>query len=97
MLKRYARVFITLKIIENFIFFLVFFNTLILSLDGLLSPESEGAISTLNLILTYIFAVEMIIKIFGFGFKGYTRDSFNIFDGIIVILSMAELVMKEGF
>jgi len=83
--------------VENFIYFLVFFNTLILSLDGLLSKESEGVIVTINTLLTYIFTLEMVIKLFGLGFRLYVKDSFNIFDGIIVILSIFELLIRDGF
>lgn len=32
----------------------------------------------------------MIIKLFGLGFKGYLRDSFNLFDGIIVMISIID-------
>ena len=36
--------------------------------------------------LTIIFAVEMVLKLIGLGFRQYLRDGFNIFDGIIVIV-----------
>ena len=32
----------------------------------------------------------MVLKIFGMGIKGYLSDSFNIFDGLIVIISVVE-------
>jgi len=38
----------------------------------------------------------MIIKLVGIGFKGYVRDSFNIFDGTIVILSIVELIISSA-
>ena len=36
----------------------------------------------------------MIIKIYGLGLNGYSKDFFNVFDGCVVILSLIELVMK---
>lgn len=36
--------------------------------------------------------VEMIIKIVGLGFKGYYQDAYNIFDSIIVISSIVDLL-----
>lgn len=33
----------------------------------------------------------MILKLFGLGLKGYVADNFNVFDGIIVIVSIVEL------
>ncbi len=43
------------------------------------------------------FLVEMLLKVVGLGFKGYTSDSFNIFDGVIVILSTVEIVISYSF
>ena len=42
-----------------------------------------------------IFLVEMIIKIIGLGLKGYCSDTMNIFDGIIVIVSLIELLLLK--
>lgn len=36
----------------------------------------------------------MILKIFGFGLKGYCKEKINLFDGTIVIISIFELFMK---
>jgi len=36
----------------------------------------------------------MVIKLFGLGFKEYSRDSFNLFDAVVVILSLVEVVME---
>ena len=35
----------------------------------------------------------MILKLIGLGIKGYCKDRFNIFDGVIVILSTIEVIM----
>lgn len=40
-----------------------------------------------NLIFTIIFTVELAIKLFALGLKGYVKDTMNIFDCIIVIIS----------
>lgn len=48
-------------------------------------------LNKLNLFFTLLFAIEMILKLIGIGPKEYLRDTFNIFDGIIVILSIVEL------
>ena len=44
------------------------------------------ALDILNYIFTGIFFIEFILKIFGYGFYGYIKDSFNLFDGTIVII-----------
>lgn len=35
----------------------------------------------------------MVIKLIGLGFKGYIIDAYNIFDGIIVILSIIDEII----
>jgi hypothetical protein len=35
----------------------------------------------------------MIIKLIGLGFKEYVKDTFNIFDAVVVALSLIELVL----
>ena len=37
----------------------------------------------------------MIIKVMGMGIKDYTSDSFNIFDGTIVFISIIEMIMEK--
>jgi hypothetical protein len=33
----------------------------------------------------------MIMNLIGLGIKGYVSDGFNVFDGIVVIISLVEL------
>jgi len=39
-----------------------------------------------NLIFSFLFAAEMLLKIVSDGPFGYIRDGFNVFDGFIVVL-----------
>lgn len=43
-----------------------------------------------NHVIGNLFVVEMVLKIFGLGFKNYVKDKLNIFDAIIVITSFLE-------
>lgn len=43
---------------------------------------------TLDLVIVWIFVAELILKIFGLGFRGYFSDRWNIFDFTIVIASL---------
>ena len=36
----------------------------------------------------------MVIKLLGLGFREYARDSFNLFDAAIVILSIIEIILE---
>ena len=48
-----------------------------------------------NTVFTIWFLVEFLLKLIGSGLKNYLRDSFNIFDAIIVIFSVIELILTK--
>jgi hypothetical protein len=50
--------------------------------------------SYLNYFFAAIFTVESILKIIAFGFKGYFRDSGNIFDFVIVLTTISSTVLS---
>ena len=52
--------------------------------------------NTINIVFTLIFFLEMVIKLTGLGFRTYYKDAFNIFDSIIVYLSLLDLGLKYG-
>ena len=82
---------------ENFLLIAVMLNTCVLAMDGLFtSDESVSLLGKLNLVFTIIFIVEMVLKIMGFGIKGYVGDKMNLFDALIVLLSIVELVMPSS-
>lgn len=49
------------------------------------------ALEIFNTIFTTIFLIEFLLKFSGYGFYGYIKDAFNVFDGIVVIISLIEL------
>lgn len=59
--------------------------------------ELTHAVEISNILFTFIFACEMVMKILGEGCYAYLRDGFNAFDGVVVIVSLMELFAdKEG-
>ena len=73
---------------------LIVANTFVLALDGYpRNLEREKIAQTLNDIFSWCFVAEMIIKIIGLGFREYARDTFNIFDAILVIISLIDFVL----
>lgn len=75
----------------NFLLFCVLSNTVILMLDGLMPEFLNKSLLTLNIVFTAIFFFEFLLKIIAIGFKTYSKDLFNIFDAIIVLLSLVEV------
>jgi hypothetical protein len=50
----------------------------------------------MNLAFTIIFTIDMGLKLLGLGVAGYLRDKMNIFDGLIVALSLMEIGIGSG-
>ena len=57
-----------------------------------MSSTWTKVIDTANSTLTCLFAAEMTLKLIGMGFRNYIRDSFNVFDAIIVIVGLLEFL-----
>ena len=76
---------------NTFLILCVLGNTIVLTMDGLVDQEGEFILSQCNLAFTYIFTIDMGMKIIGMGIVEYLKDSMNIFDSVIVSLSIVEL------
>ena len=77
--------------------FVIFVNTIFLASDTYDQPQFWTDVLKIgNTVFTVIFTIEMCIKLFGFGVRGYLADPYNIFDGIIVLISIAELSMNSS-
>ena len=74
---------------DKAIFSCIIINTLVLASEfpGM-SKQHKYLSEIANFIFAFIFAVEMFLKIQGLGMKGYVRSGFNIFDGLVVILTI---------
>ena len=48
-----------------------------------------------NEFFTWIFFLEMILKIIGLGFHNYRQDSYNVFDAVIVIISLVDWTLSR--
>ena len=70
---------------DNLIMLCVSMNTLSMALDTLW-PE----LNLVSDIMTYVFLGEAVLKIFSLGFRDYVRDKLNVFDLLLVIISLIE-------
>uniref|UniRef100_H3DC93 Voltage-dependent L-type calcium channel subunit alpha n=1 Tax=Tetraodon nigroviridis TaxID=99883 RepID=H3DC93_TETNG len=81
---------------EYLMFFLIMLNTLCLGMQHCNQSDHVTKLSdTLNLIFTVLFTVEMILKLMAFKIKGYFGDPWNVFDFIIVIGSVVDVILSE--
>ncbi|KAL3320303.1 hypothetical protein Ciccas_001018 [Cichlidogyrus casuarinus] len=75
----------------------ILINTISMGIEHHQQPEElTGILESSNRFFTILFLVEMILKILGEGPIGYLSNGFNLFDGIIVVISVAELFMMNG-
>ncbi|XP_070341377.1 voltage-dependent T-type calcium channel subunit alpha-1H isoform X1 [Equus asinus] len=68
-------------------------NTLSMGVEYHEQPdELTNALEISNIVFTSMFALEMLLKLLACGPLGYIRNPYNIFDGIIVIISVWEII-----
>jgi len=48
-----------------------------------------------NEFFTWIFVLEMIMKIVGLGYGSYVKDKYNLFDAVIVIISLVDWTISR--
>ena len=46
-----------------------------------------------DIVFVWIFTIEMLAKLLGLGLKNYLLDRFNIFDALIVVISLVDFVL----
>lgn len=81
----------------TFIIILVISNVICLSLDYYgTSTTTENNLLQANLFFTFVFFSEMILKIIGYNLINYCRNSMNLLDAIVVILSLIEFFVISG-
>jgi hypothetical protein len=81
----------------KFVYGAIIANTAVLAVSRFDESEMQTQVSTiLNIIFSVLFMLEMALKLFCMGPVWYVRDSFNIFDGGVTILSLVEIVFLSG-
>lgn len=75
----------------------ILLNTIFLSLERYPMPADEqNAYEKINYLFTSIFTIEVILKLIGQSPRKFISDRFNIFDTIIVLISISELFISSG-
>lgn len=60
------------------------------------SPNLHSNIlDVVNLVFSGIFFLEMIVKLIGIGPKNYIKDTYNIFDALIVTISVVDIIVTN--
>ncbi|XP_035114253.3 voltage-dependent L-type calcium channel subunit alpha-1C isoform X42 [Callithrix jacchus] len=81
---------------EYLMFVLILLNTICLAMQHYgQSCLFKIAMNILNMLFTGLFTVEMILKLIAFKPKGYFSDPWNVFDFLIVIGSIIDVILSE--
>jgi voltage-dependent calcium channel L type alpha-1D len=80
--------------LEIAIAILIVLNTVALALEfhGM-SKDLTVALDIMNYIFSSLFTIEVCIKIIGLGVKQYFRSAFNVFDSVVVLMSLLEIIL----
>uniref|UniRef100_A0A674E704 Voltage-dependent L-type calcium channel subunit alpha n=1 Tax=Salmo trutta TaxID=8032 RepID=A0A674E704_SALTR len=82
---------------EYVMFVLIILNTLCLAIQHYgQSHLFNYAMDILNMVFTGVFTVEMIFKLIAFKPRGYFGDAWNVFDALVVIGSVVDIILTQN-
>ena len=88
--------FVTSVSFNFFIFILIVGNTITLAAYSYDQSEmQEKVLELFNEFFTWIFFLEMILKLIGLGWSNYKQDPYNLFDAVIVIISIVDWTLSR--
>ena len=83
-------------ITQMFFYICILLYAIILTLDRVNIPKKESRfIDLTNFILVLIFSLENLLHIIGAGIKEFSKSYFNVFDCVIVYISLINSITKE--
>lgn len=56
-----------------------------------MSDTKRGRLDAASKAFTYVFLAECCLKLLGYGAAGFCEDGMNVFDGVVVALSLVDL------
>ena len=75
---------------------LILANTIVLAMDDYpQSVRKETILAIFNDFFTFAFLLEMILKMIALGVNNYLHDSFNLFDAVVVSLSLIDWCLAQ--
>lgn len=84
------------KKFSKFINAVIIINTFTLAQDRYkIDEDYVKLLEKINIALSGVFFLEMILMLIGIGFREYVQDSFNIFDAVIVLISVPDIAVQQ--
>ena len=88
-----ASIFIFHPIVSSIIFFFVVFYVIILLLSNLLSESAENGLRQLSNFFTFVFVIELGLKIFALGPHKFGRSIANVIDFAAVTVNLIDVMI----
>ena len=86
-LRCLLKMFVKTSLFENFMTFCVLANTIVMAMDKYgQDKETEAQLNWYNSLFTWIFIVEMCLKLLAIGAKKYVIEPMNLLDGTCVLM-----------
>jgi hypothetical protein len=81
---------------DHFIMLTILANCIVMSMSYYQEPEWYTTLcNVLNYMFTFIFTVEMVLKIYALSFAGYWLEAWNRFDFVIVMLCLVDIIVSD--
>ncbi|XP_062873915.1 calcium channel, voltage-dependent, N type, alpha 1B subunit, a [Trichomycterus rosablanca] len=81
---------------EYSIMIMIALNTVVLMMKYYRAPDAyEAMLKYLNIVFTFLFSLECILKIIAFGPLNYLKDAWNVFDFVTVLGSITDILVTE--
>ncbi|XP_043790226.1 voltage-dependent T-type calcium channel subunit alpha-1G isoform X2 [Apis laboriosa] len=91
-IRRLIKKLVEHKYFQQGILLAILINTLSMGIEYHNQPEQLTiVVEVSNIVFSAVFAVEMLFKIIAEGPFGYISNGFNVFDGVVVVLSVVEI------
>ncbi|XP_028398945.1 sodium channel protein 60E-like isoform X2 [Dendronephthya gigantea] len=93
-IRRKCASFIVHPMFDWFITSVIFLNTIALAVEHHgMNRKFEKALDNINLTCTFVFILEMFLKVTALSLQGYIQSRWNILDGLIIVISVVELLI----
>uniref|UniRef100_A0A4W3HY90 Voltage-dependent N-type calcium channel subunit alpha n=1 Tax=Callorhinchus milii TaxID=7868 RepID=A0A4W3HY90_CALMI len=81
---------------EYFIMAMIAINTVVLMMKFYNAPDPyDRMLHYLNILFTFLFSMECVLKLIAFGVLNYFRDAWNVFDFVTVLGSITDILVTE--
>ncbi|KAJ9447858.1 Voltage-dependent calcium channel type D subunit alpha-1 [Diplonema papillatum] len=94
--QRKVRQLVTCRAFDYFITAAIITNTLVMAYEHHEQPDLLTTINdVLNFLFTGIFATETVLKLYAFSLREFKQDKGNMFDLVIVLLSIVDIIQTR--